>query len=315
MLPINRSENPHSGSLPEATRLIDSEETDPTAQPTNKGKTLDEIFDQKTQKTFQSDESNKKALQLEESLGIFQRLLNFLSWSKASESSEVSKTQVNKADPSPIDFVPTIDVPEDIPPQLFNLKFTKTVEPFSKLTDQQYFESFELLSKMSDKSLHQVIKIVLASQNELEKDGALLNLDDLERFQKIKLLQQKNLKEIKLALSKDETISKYFNTAQTLSLAAGILSTIASFVGYDATYAQIASSVSTAIAIAGKSYFNWRADEDKSKLVDYNHINKKLKGYIDSSDDRLQKSAQADIDKQFARLLKGIIKMCKMIYS
>jgi hypothetical protein len=301
MSSVDTTRNHHLGILtPPSDYFGISEEESFEYAKSNQAKTINETYESTN---IVTPEGNN--------IGFFQRALNFLTASKIEDAQSISPV-TGKAEQATIDFAPTIDKPDNFDLRLTNFRLTKTFEPTSKLSDQQIFEG---LSLMSETTIHQVLMAVLAAQDDLTRDGALLNIDELELFHKMQIWQQKVLQEIKVALSKDEAISGYFNTAQTLAMAAGILATIASFFGYEIPYAQIASGVSTAISTAGKSYFDVRADEDKQKLVVHDHETKVRKRHMDDAAERFEKLSKEDVAKQFSKLLREIIQMFKMINS
>ncbi len=309
MSPIDPMGNHHSGILTPPPPCQEEEEI--KNEKPIRGKTLEEIFDDSNDTSFQNENTG--------SISYVQKFINFWNSFKTEETQDISPTEESKKAQSAIDFIPSIDVPDRFDPALVNFRLSKSVEPTSKLTDHEIYEG---LSRMSETTMHQVMMIVLAAQNELERDSALLNMDDLDRFQKMQKLQQKTLKDIREALLQDETVSGYFNTAQNISIATGILTTlaagIATWFGYEIPYAQmiqITTAVSSALSIAGKSYFDVRADEDKAKFTDVNHETKVRKGRMESTSDRTERCIQADADiiKQSGKLLKDMIEILKMI--
>lgn len=308
MSTINSLENHHQGAFLSPPLNFDLHEEDENqADKPSKGKTLDEIFSQNSAPP-QEDTT--------QSIGFFQRMLNFF---KSQEAKEASRITEKKQEPSAINFTPVIDEPDQFDPRLLKHKILKPIDLSPNLSNKQIYEG---LSRMSPATAREVMVIVLAAQQELAREGALLHIDDLERFQKTQKLQRQILKEITEALKHDEAVSGYFKTAQNISMAAGVLTTVAATIatlfGYEIPFTeiiQLSAAVSTALSTAGKSYFDVRSDEDKAKFTNVEHDTKMRKRNIENSTERLEKCTQTDIDKQCSKLLKDIVEMSKMINS
>lgn len=302
---IEQIKNRSSEILSSPPSFLDSSDEEKNNDKRSKGKTLDELFDNKI---IEKTKKNEKI----ESVNFIQRMISFWNSFKKEKTEAVSPAKENKKASSIIDFIPILDVPTNLDPNLLNLKLSKSTEPTTKLSDQEIFDG---LSLMDDKTMHKVMMIVLAAQDDLTRDSAALSLDDMERFQKMQTLQQKVLKEIKLALISDEKIKGYFKSAQDFAVAVGILSTLALFVGIELPLPQIANAATATISSIGNSYFSLRADEDKAKLTAVDHDTKVRKRNMENTSARLEICSQSNVDKQFSKLLKGMIQIANMINS
>jgi|GEM_PF-4888561 len=265
--------------------------------------TLDEIFanDQIIGKSLKTPREK-------EPLGLFKLLTNLL---KPGKKSQISPIIDKNTHVESIQFTPTLDAPAQLPPTLKNFKLPGVSEPSCQLSDEQVFEG---LSNLSDYTMHQIMTIVLTTQNELAREGALICMDDFEQFQKMQVYQQKVLKEIKVALLKDESLRGLFKTVQNVSVAVGVVATLASFLGVTIPFAFAAAAVSGAVSIGGKSYYGVQSDKNSAICVDLNHKMKISKARMNEATERMEESVQDNnSEKVLGKLLRDQLKMIEMI--
>ncbi len=122
----------------------------------------------------------------------------------------------------PLNPIPEIEKPEGIP-------FTWTPSKNVKESDQEVSLPWvkEGLNLTSSSTIEQVIFLILKSQLELEKEIAEMAETTFKHQEMALQLKEKILEQVKEALEKDEKVAGYFKTAERLTIAAGILSTVA----------------------------------------------------------------------------------------
>lgn len=243
------------------------------------------------------------------SLGFIKRCANFLGLTKKSEQpADMSEKIENGNRAKPINYVPILEAPANMDPQLKNFKLPRSAEVSGNLSDEEIFDG---LSQISDKTIAEIIMIVLKAQGELEREGMLLDLDTMDKFQKVQFLRQKDLQKIKQALLNDDKFLSIFTTTQKFAIIVGAVATLFSmpiFIG------AVAAGVA-ALSAAGKSYSGVRLSENQAEFTRTDHQMKITKDHMDETSNRMQRTMESKNDKHLSEFLKNMIEMARMINS
>lgn len=246
--------------------------------------------------------------------GLIQRFLNFLGLSNKNEKPVSTDALEDRQCADPIGYVPILEPPAGMDPQLKNFKLPKSAEMSTPLSDEQIFNG---LANISDKTITGIMMIVLKAQSELEREGMVLDLDTMDKFQKIQSLRQKALQEIKLALQKDEKLLSTFKTTQDIAFAVGTLATLAAMVLSSGILVGLSALAAGAagIATAGKSYADVRKSENDAQFIRIDHQKDTTKGHMEETSNRMERAMQSKTDKLFSELLRSMLDMTRMINS
>lgn len=260
-------------------------------------------------------------------------------------SSHTDLLEINELEP--ISPIPALDEPET------SIDFTLAKLPHtSKKTNQKdklsQKELVEGLSLMSDRTIEQIMFIILKAQMELEKENANVEEKTFSNYQSFKKFQEKYLQEVKDILIKDEKIAGYFNTSQKIAVAAsficgiagaavsfGALAPAGAFIGASiggsigaaaggafvtigtllGGVGPVVTSAVTAFTTGSNAFFQWRLNEDKAKHEQVNHKDKYYMGLADESRERLMSIAESDnvFKEQMIQLIKRFQTMGKLV--
>jgi hypothetical protein len=273
-----------------------------------------------------------------------------LSWWKEPEKTPASQPLPSSSidalemiNPKPINPVPALEPPDNIPADLQAAQFPSVSKQTTKnlLTPSQITEGLAL---MNERTIESIMFILFKAQIELEKENANIAEGTFSKYLDFQKLQQKVLQEIKDILVKDEKVAEYFGKAQTLTMAAGfitglamaamsfgLLGPVAGFIGTAAgplaanTFMATATTIGTigpavtagltGLTWGSKMYFQMRFNEDKAKHEEYQYQEKYYDHRSDDSRERLMTIAEADsvFKECWIRLLKRSDKMRKIV--
>lgn len=268
-----------------------------------------------------------------EAQSLFSKVLN---WFKANDKKPLSNADSTGLDDEKqlVDSTPELDPPENLPSFLKNTKLPPLARKEQIVDDQKIIE---ILKMMSEKTMHEVMGIVMKAQAEIEHEGALLTYDNLLLFQKQQKIQQKALEEVTKALLKDEKIASYFSKIQDIALIAAAATTILVATGLTGGIAgfavaifgpTIGAAISTALAVlpyiggvvgavsaGAKGYFQVRADEESKTMKVYQHNHKVHERVINDWHSYVQgwSTSKNDTEKNLNQLVQNIMKMAEMI--
>ncbi|MFI5342984.1 MAG: hypothetical protein ACHQUC_02060 [Chlamydiales bacterium] len=250
----------------------------------------------------------------EVSPGLLQKFLNSLGLSKKNEKSVATDPIKNINQVDPIGYAPVLDPPANMDPQLKNFKLSKQAESTSRLSDEQIFDG---LSQISNKTISEIMMIVLKAQSELEREGMILDLDTMDKFQKLQALRQKVLQKIKLALQEDEKLLSRFKTAQDIAFFVGTGATLFAMIASSGILTVLAAlaAVGGGISAAGKSYASVRKSENDALFIRTDHERRVTQGHMEETSHRMERAMQSKTDKLFSELLRNMVEIARMINS
>jgi len=265
-------------------------------------KTIDQVFG--------NNQINLPEIQQKkERLGLFKLLKNLLKLGKKTDSfsgidKNASKTHV-------VNFAPCLEIPPSLPLNLKNFKLPQLSVSDSPLSNQEIFKE---LGGLSDKSMYQIMSIVMMIQGELAKEAAIIGLDDFEQFQKMQAYRQKLLKEIKNVLKKDENLQAKFKTVQNLAILAGGVASVAAVFGFTLPLVAVSSAVVSVVATIGKVYYKNSSNKSSAKLTGLDHTMKVSKGFMNDASKRLETIGQDDDSiKVMGKILRDQFRACEKI--
>lgn len=242
-------------------------------------------------------------------------------------SKTVSDMEIQKAEP--IRSVPELDKPT-LPGEA---SLEGVVPPFTpqavKKQEVELSEKalLEVVSNLEQRTVDQVMAIVLKAQLEIERDGAALSQDSFSRLQEMRKIQEKMLEEVKEALAKDQRIAGYLDKAQFVAIASAAfcgLATVAMTAGMSipaviaaAKFSGFFSAAVTAITAGGKGYNNVRMNEDKASQTTYKHQLQKTNEIADDHRDEMIKFAESNghFQDELIALLKRLKKMNDTVFQ
>jgi DNA uptake protein ComE-like DNA-binding protein len=226
------------------------------------------------------------------------------------ESKKLDEMAIAKAEP--IGAIPVIDKPqlqsngdlslERSVPKLTSLKKETNAVDTLSLKDRA-----DIISKISPKTMNEIYAIILKEQLEIQKNGANLAQDCYSKLIDLRKLHERSLEDIRKALEKDENISSWLKTGQTVAVVAGAI------VGFGALIVSIVASGGVAIPAAiatiatvgpyvtaglnalvagGKGYADYRTNEDKAKLTEFQHVQKKSNALTDDYHELIGSTAE-----------------------
>jgi hypothetical protein len=289
------------------------------------------------QDVFAQDSMEKKAkvnpvLGLEASAPSFwSRLASWFSVADADVSTptEAPKVVANK----PIELLPELEIPEDYPPELEDAFLTPPPQSKRARKAMTQHELDDIIALLSDKTIEEIMSIVVCSQMELDKENANVVQDTFQKYQNIRKLQDKVLEQIKDALEKDQNFLSKCQTAQSIAIAASFISGIAvvaaaspllavvapavifSAIAGVAAYGPAAAATATGLATASRAYSQRRLNEDQAKHDKYSHHDKSLSNRIDEACERLMTTAETDeaFKETMMKLLKRMSRMNQLV--
>ena len=250
-------------------------------------------------------------------------------------SAPAETTPSPAAKTEPISLVPVLDNPEivrnDLKPPLLPQPSLPQPSPAANKSNQNekisHKEVMEALSLMSDRTIEDIMRIILKAQFELEKENAAVAEGTYSKFQNLKKAKEKMLEEIKDVLEKDENRMWLVGGAQNVAVFANVICGVATFlvaVGFPyfpafmagaTMVAPIATAALTAITTGARAYFERKGDEHKAKHDLSDHQDKIYGDLVDEARERL--SGIADMDAEFKErmiyLLKRFAKMGKLV--
>lgn len=238
-----------------------------------------------------------------------------------------------------INPVPVLDPPDMSVP----IDFGPTVAQQRKLRNRKNeilsAEQFETaLSLMSNRTIEQIMAIILKAQLVLEQENAEVAATTHDKYEAFKTMNQKLLEEIKDALVRDEKVAGYLKTSQNIALCASLIcgmaavavtsnalpflenfggpgKAAASFIQGLSTIGAAVSGLLTGVATGSKAYFDSRKKEDDAKRTHYSHKDKTYADYLDDARERLMVTAEADqfFKERLINQAKRIRKMSKQL--
>lgn len=247
-------------------------------------------------------------------------------------SSEVDLLEVDEVEP--ISPVPVIDEPDQLPADLEAAKlppaFRKTKYNEKKMTERELLDA---LSQMSDRTIEQIMYIILQVQIELEKDNANSAEGSFAKYRDFKKLQEKALQDIQKVLREDEKTAGRWKTAQNIAIAAsfvcGLAAAAVSFgvvpaaggllIGAVNVLGSFGPVVATGI-IAGLTKFcnlsfKKRLNKDNAEHVQFKYQDQYCDDRLEDSRNQLTAIAESDnvFKEQLIHLFKRFQKMCQLI--
>jgi hypothetical protein len=252
--------------------------------------------------------------------------------SPAYTASEVDLLEVDEVEP--ISPVPVIDEPDQLPADLEAAKLPpalrKTKYNEKKLAERELLDA---LSLMSDRTIEQIMYIILQVQIELEKDNANIAEGSFTKYQDFKKLQEKSLQDIQEVLRRDEKVAGKLKTAQNIAIAAsficGLAAAAVSFgvvpaaggllIGAVNILGSLGPVIATGV-IAGMTklsnlYFKKRLNEDNAQHVQFKYQDQYCDDRLEDSRNQLMAIAESDnvFKEQLIHLFKRFQKMCQLI--
>jgi hypothetical protein len=255
-------------------------------------------------------------------------------WLKGNQDTASSLNSANLESPAPLPIhsTPVLEAPDSISAEIANFRLPpakRTRSSNEKLPPSKVIEG---LSQMSDKTMEEIMLIILMAQMELEKELANVAEETFSHHLGAHKLKEKMFQEIKHALAKDEKVAGYFITGQQLAFGASVICGIAlAFTGIPAiagagygigwtltmlgTYGPMAAGTLAALATGSKSYYQGRLNEDKAKHEELKHFDKYTSDRIDDAREHLMAIAESDnvFKDRLMRMAKGIDKMKKRV--
>lgn len=185
----------------------------------------------------------------------------------------------------------------------------------------------ETIASLKDKTIDEIVAIVMQEQMELEKENALVAENTLSTYQKYKKLHENTLPKIKEALSKDEKVLAHCKTAQNVAVVAscicGALAATVTFgvfapVGILATiaaYGPVAAAALVGIGSGARAYSERRLDEDKADFMKFNHQDKLTLERMEEAKEHLQRISESDqaFKETFLKQIKSLNKMTRLV--
>lgn len=243
------------------------------------------------------------------------------------KSKAVSEIEIQKAEP--ICSVPGLDKPtlpgeaslEGVVPSFAPQTIKK--QEF-KLSED---DLLEIVSNLEQKTVDEVMAIVLKAQLEIERDGAALSQDSFTRLQTMRKIQEQMLEEIKEALAKDQKIAGYLDKAQTIAIVGAFICGVASIaitaglstpaVIAAAKFGGFFTAAVTAVTAGGKGYNTVRTNEDKASQTNYKHGLQKINESADDHRDEMVKFAENNghFQDELIKLLKRLKKMNDTVFQ
>lgn len=216
------------------------------------------------------------------------------------DSSEMNK----KIEPlnqqrEPFNFIPELDVPENYPK---DLQEASLLPNKNRQTSFSQRDIMDIIDSLQDKTIDEIMMIVVSTQMELEKENALVVENCFTKLQHMRKIKENALLQIKEALLKDEKFLSKCTTAQNVAFAvsaiSGLFATIVftglfpptAVVTLIATFAPLAAAAAT----AAKGYSERRRDEDKAAYMQFSHEEKSITNWMDNARDQLQNFSDAD---------------------
>jgi len=254
--------------------------------------------------------------------------------------------------PEPVDLLPLLDPPEKIPADLENALLPPAAKNKSSRQTLTSSEVVEAASLMSQRTIEEIMCIIMKGQIELEKENALVAESTFTKYQNIKKLREKVLEEIKDALIKDEQVLKKCKTVQNVALVASFICGIAAaavsfgalapagaalgglvgalagatagnlasagflFAGTQlATYGPVVAAGLTGLATGAKAYSKRRLNEDQGNHEQFSHQDKYTSDRIEDAQERLMTVADADqvFKESLIQIIKRLNKMTQLV--
>lgn len=246
-----------------------------------------------------------KTIDLESSSPTFWKKL--FSWAYTPEADKhgnpVIKTSLKK--PEPIDSVPVLEDPDLFSKELEGIKLPPSTKSRTSRKVPTHSEVVEGLLKASDKTIEEIMFIVMRGLLALKKEDAHVAENTFTKYQQLKKLEDKVLEQIKDTLAKDENFLSWMKTGQNIAFAASFvcgLATAALAIGIPlvgvpltlATYGPIVTAGLTALATGTTAYAQRLMNEDKAKHEEYRHREKTTNERIEESLECLSEVAKAD---------------------
>ncbi len=264
-------------------------------------------------------------------------------------SSDVDLLEVDEVEP--ISPVPVLDEPDCLPADLEAAKLPSSSKKTTRKEKQTYQEIMEALSLMSERTIEQIMYIILQAQIELEKENANVAEGTFSHYQDFQKFQEKTLDKIKDALEKDERVSRKLRFAQTLTFAASVICGIAfaavscgALAPAGAAIGAAVGSISAAAGVAAQTAFigsvafvakfgpttaaaavgvtggltGWsqkRLNEDKAEHEKFKHQDQYYNQRLDDSREQLMGIAESDsvFKERLINLFRRFQKMCNLI--
>jgi hypothetical protein len=339
MMNISQKNNDHPSQEIEALS-VESQSSEVNEKRAS-GFTLDQLFNQDSLEILFPIEMLSHTAELESKTSSF--------WSKIwswwyqpdlkTQTSLLSSSQndlLEVCEVEPIGAVPVLEEPDIIPADLRAAKLppiTKKTNGREMLSQSQLNEA---LSLMSERTIEQILFIVLKAQIEIEKESANSTEKTFSKYQDYKKLQEQVLQEIKDVLARDAELVGYLKTAQNLALAASFVCGIAAalvsapaavafgavvspavfaHVTLAGTFGPVVAAALTGLTTGTKAYFQRRLNEDKAKHETNNHQDKYYSDRIEDARQHIMSTADADnvFKERLIQLLKRFKKMCKIV--
>lgn len=283
---------------------------------------------------FQNDcvgqkKKNTPAVALEEKVPSFWS--RFTSWfnqvDPGAESSLTSSSKTELKQAEPISLLPELDAPDVMPPELERAILRPVTKSKSSRQTLSQAELSEAAALMSDRSIEEIVNIVMIGQIELEKENAIVAENTFTKFQDIKKVREKVLEKIKDVLLKDEKVLGYCKSAQNVALVASFvcgLATVGVAFGIAgpfailpllSTYGSIAAAGLTGLAAGSKAYSQRKFNEDKGEHEQFNHLDKYTNDRIEDIQGWLNSVSETDqvFKERLIQMLKRFSKMIQLV--
>jgi hypothetical protein len=181
---------------------------------------------------------------------------------------------------------------------------------------------------MSDRTLEEVMFIIIKAQLELEKESAHVAEGTFSNYQDFRKLQDKILQDVKDALVKDQQVMNVLKNIQNAAFAAsfvcGLVAATVSFgfvapVGIALTLTTVVAPTAaaglTGLTTGSKAFYQRRLNEDKAKHAEINHQDEYYAGLINDTRERIVSIAESDnsFKERLIQLLKRLQRMCKLV--
>lgn len=308
---------------------------------------LHQVFNKETLESLTTESTSQLIKSISKNPSLWQRFLNW--WKEPVIKPKTNAKAPNKPDsknsPKPIDQIPHLDKPDEIPDDLQNAKFPPSIKKNSN-TPLGSKEITDALSLMKEESLEAILFIIFKAQLEVEKETANVSEKTYTKYQHFQELQQKMLSEIKEVLANDEKVAKRLKTAQNVVAAAsfisgiaaaamsfGLLGPVGGFIGATlgskvaAAFMSVATAIGkvgpaltaglTALTMGSNSYFKRRYNLDLANHETYSHQDKHYSQLLEDWNQRLMSLGQTNKTSQEApfRLMKRNRRMLKNIFK
>lgn len=261
-----------------------------------------------------------------------------------------SKTELKQAEP--VSLLPELDAPDVMPPELERAFLPPPAKSKSSRQTLSPAELSEAASLMSDRTIEEIVNIIMIGQIELEKENALVADNTFTKFQDIKKVREKVLDKIKDAMMKDEKILGHCKSAQNVALVAsfvcglafgayslGLLAPVGGFVGALvgslagnlagniagggiiyvgstlATYGPVVTAGLTGVAAGSKAYSQRKFNVDKGEHEQFRHMDKYTNDRVEDIQGWLTGVMEADqvFKERLVQLLKRFSKMIQLV--